>query len=1173
MTFKFEDPRATPSEEPSGLREVARISEAAAPGASGSHAAPHDHPARKRALLVGSPNVGKSVLFGALTGRYVTVSNYPGTTVEITRGKISFEKREGSDDEAEPWELLDSPGTNNLVAMSEDEAVTRDILLTERQDALVQVGDAKNLARTLLMTFQLAELGVPFLLNLNMMDEAAARGLHLDFDALRKELTGIEVNSSAAIRGEGIEPIRHYLVRAAGATGATGAAYASDTDPPISDETPKGGARAPLPCIPTFPEDVEAAIARVEAQLVDAGTALEVAPRAVATLLLSGDRGLGGALETMVSPAVRAAARLEAEALSAAHSMPVFALLNKLRLGRAQAIVRAVQTKTGGKSRSATEGATPVTWSTSLFTAAIGSAIAAWWFAGFTWPSAVLFAIAFPLSAVVVRRHVQARVAAWKLAFAFAAGYFVWFFVSLVPPLAAAIAPVIGALIGLAALAYFARVGDHQDSDNARRFGRLAVHPVWGVPILLVVLFFAYKIVGEFGAGTAVDFLENGAFGSVSARTELTAPVAADIAAGDTAAEGAERLLVVPAGTPAAHVAPDGTSVLAQVKTGGAYVAETRARVDFYPAKKGGPAEARIWSGFANRAAFSFFTWLGIPLLTAFFVGTYGMLTMGVTYAVAIVLPVVATFFFVFSVLEDSGYLPRLAVMANRQLRVIGLNGKAVLPMVLGLGCDTMATLTARILETKKERVLVTLLLALGIPCSSQLSVVFALMQRTSPIASVAWVASVLLTIGIVGWVSAKVIPGDKSDFLLEMPPIRRPQIGNLATKTFARIEWYLREAVPLFLAGTALLFVLDKFDLLVYVHRAGEPIVHGVLGFTRDRLVSDKVSEALLIGFLRRDFGAAGLLDLARGGQLSTADIAVSMVTITLFIPCIANVFMIVKERGWKVGTAMCGVHLPLRGARRLDGPRRLLARWTFHGLLLRTKGRYGSHDRMLDVRSRLHQGGGRGVRARLPDGQGLRPGHLSVVRVRVPAGVEAGEPGDQPVQEEAHRGRDVTCPPPSTASRQAVHAGGREAGRPRAGPPRRGDAVAHRQAGGAGAPARSRAAGASAQAGHRGRGGRDGPRARARSGGRNRRRSGYEDRMRVELLIAAAAVALLAACMPPGPAVAAGVRARRRRPPLALRAVPPARRARDSAPAPSSTSPWRAIATACTCPRTTGT
>jgi ferrous iron transport protein B len=386
-------------------------------------------------------------------------------------------------------------------------------------------------------------------------------------------------------------------------------------------------------------------------------------------------------------------------------------------------------------------------------------------------------------------------------------------------------------------------------------------------------------------------------------------------------------------------VKPDGTErlvldffaahalVKAEVKKGGVYVPDPTARIDVYGAGKGlvtrsegvtlvggalKGAQARVWTGYLNRWAYAFFLWLGVPFVTAFFVGPYGLLTMGVTYAVAIVLPVVATFFFVFSMLEDSGYLPRLAVMANRQLRAIGLNGKAVLPMVLGLGCDTMATLTARIMETKKERVLVTLLLALGIPCSSQLSVIFAMMQRTSRAATIVWVAVVLFTIGFVGWIAAKVVPGDKSDFLLEMPPIRRPQVGNLVAKTMARIEWYLREAVPLFLAGTAMLFFLDLFNLLVYVHRAGEPVVHHLLGFGREGGVSDRVSEAMLVGFLRRDFGAAGLLDMARGGKLSTGDVAVSMVVITLFIPCIANVFMIVKERGWKVAGLMSAFIFP---------------------------------------------------------------------------------------------------------------------------------------------------------------------------------------------------------------------------------------------------------------------
>jgi ferrous iron transport protein B len=285
---------------------------------------------------------------------------------------------------------------------------------------------------------------------------------------------------------------------------------------------------------------------------------------------------------------------------------------------------------------------------------------------------------------------------------------------------------------------------------------------------------------------------------------------------------------------------------------------------------------------------------------------------MGVTYAVAIVLPVVATFFFVFSMLEDSGYLPRLAVMSNRVLRSMGLNGKAVLPMVLGLGCDTMATLTARIMETRKEKLLVTLLLALGIPCSSQLSVIFALMQRTSHAATFVWIAVVVMTLLGVGWVAARVLPGDRSDFLLEMPPIRQPMVSNILAKTMARIEWYLKEAVPLFLVGTVLLFVLDAAHLLGFVHRAGEPVVHHMLGFPRGGGVSDRVSEALLIGFLRRDFGAAGLLDMARAGRLSHADVAVSMVTITLFIPCIANVFMIAKERGWKMAGAMSAFIFP---------------------------------------------------------------------------------------------------------------------------------------------------------------------------------------------------------------------------------------------------------------------
>ena len=883
-------------------------------------------PAKRRAVLVGQPNVGKSVVFGALTGTYVTVSNYPGTTVEITRGRARF----GDED----WEVLDTPGTHNLVPMSEDEAVTRDILLAEPHDALVQVGDAKNLSRTLLLTLQLAEMGVPFCLDLNMLDEARARGLTIDLAALARELGGVRVNASTATEGEGLDTLRAYLA-----------------DHPSSD-----GPRTPLSCAPRFPDDVEAAIAELESRI---GGTPSVSRRALATMLLGGERGVTGKLASLAGEETVRYARERAAAIGRAHGVPAFALLSRIRLARAQAIVRAVQRREEGPEARAHAGQT--SWARAAGIAGVAaltaslaydgalartaapspsdpladygffdvvgrvfsSAIARGW----TLPGVALLVAGGALGTVLVRRHARARAAAWKLVGAFVAGWLAYLAVSLVEGLVrhtySALSVHVGAVAGLAALLAATRAGDARDAALSKALGRSATHPVWGLPILAVVLLVAYKIVGVFGAGTAVDFVENRVFGGVLASAVVDAPQPADaLAAGDVADDGTKRLVVL------GDASSRSVRIVAQVKRAGVYVPDPAARIDVYA--PGGAtvspqpdgtlavtgelrgAEARIWSGHLNRWAYGLFAWIGIPLLTAFFVGPYGLITMGVTYAVAIVLPVVATFFFVFSMLEDSGYLPRLAVMSNRVLRGMGLNGKAVLPMVLGLGCDTMATLTARIMETRKERMLVTLLLALAIPCSSQLSVIFALMQRTSGTATVVWVAVVLVTLLGVGWVAARVLPGDKSDFLLEMPPIRQPMVSNILAKTFARIEWYLKEAVPLFLAGTALLFVLDAAHLLGFVHRAGEPVVHHLLGFGRDGGVSDRVSEALLVGFLRRDFGAAGLLDMARAGRLSSADVAVSMVTITLFIPCIANVFMIGKERGWKTAGLMSAFIFP---------------------------------------------------------------------------------------------------------------------------------------------------------------------------------------------------------------------------------------------------------------------
>src|SRR5512135_2337488 len=168
---------------------------------SATFAEPISPPAEK-IILVGNPNVGKSVIFGWLTGKYVTVSNYPGTTVEVSQGNISLDGRKGI--------LVDTPGINSLIPMSEDERVTRDILLEEGDLKILQVGDAKNLRRTLGITLQLAEMEKPVVLVLNMADEAKERGVMIDREGLSAILE-IPVFSTIATRRKGLEGLTRSL--------------------------------------------------------------------------------------------------------------------------------------------------------------------------------------------------------------------------------------------------------------------------------------------------------------------------------------------------------------------------------------------------------------------------------------------------------------------------------------------------------------------------------------------------------------------------------------------------------------------------------------------------------------------------------------------------------------------------------------------------------------------------------------------------------------------------------------------------------------------------------------------------------------------------------------------------------------------------------------------------
>lgn len=253
--------------------------------------------------------------------------------------------------------------------------------------------------------------------------------------------------------------------------------------------------------------------------------------------------------------------------------------------------------------------------------------------------------------------------------------------------------------------------------------------------------------------------------------------------------------------------------------------------------------------------------------------------------------------------LEDVGYIPRLAAM-DKGFRKVGLNGKAVLPMVLGFGCDTMATLTTRVLDTKKERVIATTMLALGIPCSAQLGVIFAIMAILPLQYFALWVIVVASQVLLVAWMASKILPGGRGDFIMELPPLRVPKWDNVLRKTYYKVMMFFKEAVPLFILGTFIISVANITGALDVAIDGLRPVVVHWMGLPEDTTV------AFLLGFLRRDFGAVSILDMS--GQLAVRQILVATVAITLFVPCIANLLIIIKERGVKTALGIIGFIIP---------------------------------------------------------------------------------------------------------------------------------------------------------------------------------------------------------------------------------------------------------------------
>jgi ferrous iron transport protein B len=569
-------------------------------------------------VLVGNPNVGKSVVFHALTGTYVDVSNFPGTTVELTSGKHG------------DVEVIDTPGVYGVSSFNEEETVARDVILGA--DRIVNVVDAVHLERDLFLTLQLADMGIPMVVALNMADEARREGVGIDTALLSREL-GVPVVETVAVEGRGISELSDAL---------------DSATPGIGD-----------------PE--------LEQQL-DAVCSL-TSSRAEALLVLEGD-----------------------VAVASRHALDPGGLRDEIYTRR--------------------------------------------------------------------RRRVDA-------------------------------------------LASRVVTEELRDATFKARLSAAMMHPLTGIPMLLLLLFAMYEVIGVLVAG---------------------------------------RLVGVTEGFMKANWVPFVSGLVAHLSP------------------------------------------VGSPLHTIL-AGEFGVLTMTPTYLLGVILPLVAGFYLLLSLLEDSGYLPRIAALSDRALTAVGLNGRAVIPLILGLGCVTMGTLTTRILGNKRERFIATALMAIAVPCSAQIAVIAALMTRVAWYYSLAYFSILILIFGVVGKVLERLTPGTSTALLIDLPSLRVPRLGNVVRKSALKVWQFMREVAMFFLIGAAFISTLQVTGALMWIQSVARPLTVGWLG------LPPQAATALVMGFVRRDFGAAGFLAM----NLSDAQLLVAMVTITLFVPCIASVMVILKERGWR--------------------------------------------------------------------------------------------------------------------------------------------------------------------------------------------------------------------------------------------------------------------------------
>ena len=293
-----------------------------------------------------------------------------------------------------------------------------------------------------------------------------------------------------------------------------------------------------------------------------------------------------------------------------------------------------------------------------------------------------------------------------------------------------------------------------------------------------------------------------------------------------------------------------------------------------------------VQEAFPGKDTWLYYILVGDPVADNCF-EAFGMLTSGLFIAIAIVLPAVVAFYLILGLLEDVGYMPRLAVLIDTVLHKIGLHGYAIVPTLLSLGCNIPGVSATRVLETRKQRFIMLALLGVFVPCGAQIGVMSNLIPE-----SMGWVF-LILGIGYLffGYVLFKLIPGETPEILIDVPPYQRPMLSNIAWKRWLRVSHFLFVAVPFVFLGCVIVAVMYLTGAMDALSTALTPLLTGWFG------VPSETVAPLIAAFLRKDLAVALLSEI----EMTPYQMITSVVLVTIYFPCLATFAVLLKEENWK--------------------------------------------------------------------------------------------------------------------------------------------------------------------------------------------------------------------------------------------------------------------------------